>query len=271
MAVGSFPRPISRTGRPEDPRTRRKRRPLSVQGSGERLSVVHRPLTTPEGTRRGPRTETARPGRRDRARGRGRLREQGPRLPAAYLWSGGPRPGQPGAGAPLPGALVQGLAGRGQRSREQRADLRLQPAPGHDGAVVILVDMQPSTRVPSARPPALQPCGPRTPTAYDPLHMGRRARVSHPEQPRFSLRRGDARQDTDLGVRQFPTRESLGQQRRVPRARATRTFSRAAPRLRPIRQISQWVQERNPLPPAGQQHVAGLTPCPPVDRSVTPR
>jgi hypothetical protein len=33
----------------------------------------------------------------------------------------------------------------------------------------------------------------------------------------------------------------------VPRARATRTFSRAAPRSSPIRQLSQWAQERNPL------------------------
>jgi hypothetical protein len=151
---------------------------------------------------------------------------------------------------------LQGLAGRGQRPHEQRADLRLQPAPEHYGAVVILVDMQRSTRVPSRGLPRFSLAVHAAPTAYDPLHMGRRARASHPEQPRFGLRRRDARQGTDLGVGQLATGEGLGQQRRVPRARATRTFSRAAPRLRPIRQISQWVQERNPLPPVGQQHVA---------------
>mgnify|MGYP003694073261 CR=1 FL=1 len=113
----------------------------------------------------------------------------------------------------LPGPLVQRLAGRGQRLQEQRAHFRRQPPAEHHGAVLVLVDVQRPARVLSRGLPGLGLAVHAAPAAHDPLDVGGRAGAPHPEQPLLGLRRGDAGQGADLGVRQLSTRERLGQQR----------------------------------------------------------
>ena len=50
------------------------------------------------------------------------------------------------------------------------------------------------------------------PAPHDPLHVRRRARPPHRQQPGFGLRRGHARQGSNLGVRQFPAGQGVAQQ-----------------------------------------------------------
>ena len=64
------------------------------------------------------------------------------------------------------------------------------------------------------------------------LHVRRRAGPPHVEQALLGLRCRDPGQGPDLGVRQLAPRRGLRQRGSVPRARATRTRSRAAPRSR---------------------------------------
>ena len=148
--------------------------------------------------------------------GEGRLRDQGQRV-GLLLRHG--RALREGIGRRIieardhPGPLVQRLAGRGQRLHEQGAHLRLQPPAEHDRAVVVLVDVQRPARVLALGLPRLGLAIDASPAAHDPLDVRGRAAAPHPEQPRFGLRRGDAGQGPDLGVRQLPAGERLGQQR----------------------------------------------------------
>ena len=75
-----------------------------------------------------------------------------------------------------------------------------------------------------------------SPAADDALDVLGSAGAPDSQQPLFGLGRRHPRQRTDLGVGELAARERLGESRQRGRARATRTFSRAAPRSRPTRQ-----------------------------------
>ena len=151
-----------------------------------------------------------------------RLRQQGQRvrlLLGRVGARGGSVAGSAASLARLP--LVQRLAGRVQRPQEQRADLRCQPPAQHHGAVLILVDVQGAGPRAGAWPLALRPAGPRRRQPRTmPLHVGRRARPPHRQQPGFGLRGRDARQGADLGVGELAAGQRLGQRGQRRRARA---------------------------------------------------
>ena len=137
---------------------------------------------------------------------------------------------------------------------EQGAHLGLQPALEHDGAVLVPVNVQRTARVPSLGLRGLGLAIHAAPAAHDPLDVGCRAGAAHPEQPRFGLRRGDASQGSNLGVRQLPTRERVGQERQ--RAQSARHADLLAGRAQ--------VESDPPAQPVG----AGAEPVPPAAAGV---
>jgi len=144
---------------------------------------------------------------------KGRFREQGQRIRLLLGDRGRFRGDVPetcrGLGA-LPGPLIEALAGRGQGLHEQRSHLRLEPPAEDHHAVLVVIHVQGSARVPPLRLPSLGTPVHAPPPAHDPLDVGRRARAPHRQEPSFGLRRGHAGQATDLGVGQLPAAQGLG-------------------------------------------------------------
>jgi hypothetical protein len=77
---------------------------------------------------------------------------------------------------------------------------------------LVLVDVQRPARVLSLGLPRLGLAIDAAPAAHDALDVSGCAAASHPEQPRLGLRRGNAGQGPDLGVRQLPAGEGVRQQ-----------------------------------------------------------
>ena len=175
--------------------------------------------------RHGPRPGTARPERRDRARG-ARAASASRASASACCWAmvGRSAIGSAKRGAaPSPRARWYSVSRAAASAFMSSApDLRLQSPAKHHGTVVVLVDVQRPARVLSLGLPGLGLAIHAAPAAHDPLDVGGRTGAPHPEQPRFGLRSSDTGQGPDLGVRQLPTRESLGQERQRRRGRAPR-------------------------------------------------
>ena len=149
----------------------------------------------------------------------GRLGEQGEGIGLLLGDRGRFRGNAPGAGiegGPLPAALIQALAGCGQGLHDQRSHLWLEPPFDDHHAVLVLIHAQGAARVPVLRLPRLGPPIHAAPAAYDPLDMGSRPGASHPQQSHFGLRRGHAGQGADLGIRELPAGQGLGQERQRP-------------------------------------------------------
>ena len=197
--------------------------------------------------RHGPPPGTARPARRDRARGGGPLSASRASASACCCARrrrrGGPaiwRDARP---------LVQRLARRVQRPHEQGARLGLQPPAEHHHAVLVLVDVERSGPRAAASRLRASAFGPR---AASPARSARRGRPCPPrptaEQPRLGLRRGDAGQGPDLGVGELPAGEGLRPAGAACPGRAPRG---PAPGPRPGRarpaRLSQSAQERKPV------------------------
>ena len=112
----------------------------------------------------------------------------------------------------LPGPLVQALAGGGQGLHDQRSHLRLESSPEDHHAVLGLIHMQGSHRMPSLRlsrlgPPIHVPSAP-----HDPLDVGGCAGAPYSQQPGFRLRRGHPGEGADLRVREFSAGQRLGEE-----------------------------------------------------------
>jgi len=143
-----------------------------------------------------------------------RLREQRQRIRALLgrgqglsRWVNRARRSRPGAGP-----LIQGLPRGGERVHRERPHLRLETPPKHHHAILTLVDVQGPAGVPPCGLARLRlPVHP-PPAPHDPLHMRRRARPPHRQQPGFGLRRRYARQGSNLGVRQLPAGQGVAQQ-----------------------------------------------------------
>jgi hypothetical protein len=107
--------------------------------------------------------------------------------------------------------LVQRLAGRVQGPQEQRAHLRRQAPAQHHGAILPLVDVQRPARVLACRLARFGlPVHP-APAPHDALHVDRRPRPPHCEEPGFGLRGGHTGQGAHLGVGELAARQGLGQ------------------------------------------------------------
>jgi hypothetical protein len=154
----------------------------------------------------------------------GRLREQRERV--RLLLNHRRRVGVRLVLAPL---LIQRLARGGQRLHEQRADFRCQPPTENDGAVCIGIHVQRPARVLQDGLAGLGlPVHP-APAADNQSDVLCRAGAPHRDQPLLGFGRGHASQLPDLGVRQLPAGERLGQQRqRAERARHSHVLARGA-------------------------------------------
>src|SRR2546425_3976339 len=104
------------------------------------------------------------------------------------------------------GSLIQTLARGSQSLHEHGADLGRESATEHDHTVVALIHVQLSARVPSAVLSGLAFTVHPAPASHDALDMIRGAGTPDRQQPFLGLRRGDARQRADLGVRELATR-----------------------------------------------------------------
>ena len=190
--------------------------------------------------RRGPPPGSARPARRDRARGASAVsasRASASACCCAMVGRSATGSADGSSSACDPGPLVQRLAGGVERLQEQRAHLRRQPPADHHHAVLVLIDVERPARVLALGLPRLGLAIHPPPAAHDALDVRGRAGAPHREQPLFGLRRGDAGQGADLGVRQLPAGERLRQPRQRRRGRAPRGPARGRrPRSRPTRQ-----------------------------------
>ncbi len=148
----------------------------------------------------------------------GRLREQGQRVRLLLGQGRGVAGGvsRRGGRAFIPAPLVQRLAGPCQCPQEERAHFRRQPPAEHHGAVLVLVDVKRPARVLPRGLAGLRLPVHLAPATHDPLDLGGHAGPRHAQQALFGLRGGDARQGPELGVREFPAREGLGQERQCP-------------------------------------------------------
>jgi hypothetical protein len=111
-----------------------------------------------------------------------RLREQGQGIGPLLRHRGRFRGNVPraGGGPGLPtGPLIQRLAGRGQRLQEQRPHLRLEAPPENHRAVLVVIHVQGSGRVPMLRLPSLGASVHAPPAPNDPLDVGGRARAPY--------------------------------------------------------------------------------------------
>ncbi len=161
----------------------------------------------------------------------GRLREesQGIGLPLGHR--GRFRGNAPGPGVPVRHAcpLVQRLARGGERLQEQCPHFRLEPPPEDHHAVLVLVQVKGPARMPQRGLPGLGPPVHPTPAAYDPLDVSGRPSSRHRQESRFGLGRGHAGDGADLGVRELPASQGLGQERqRLEGARDPNPFAGCA-------------------------------------------
>src|SRR5712691_8710156 len=113
-------------------------------------------------------------------------------------------------------SLVQRLARRGQRLHEQRSHFRLQPSANDYHAVVVLIHVKGTADVTLLGLPRLGQPVHLSPAPHDPLDVGGRTLAPNRQQSFFGLRCGHAGQRAGFRVRQFPPRESLGQERQRP-------------------------------------------------------
>jgi len=139
------------------------------------------------------------------------------------------------------------LARRFQRPHEQRPHFRRQPSPHHDHAVCGLIHMKRTALVLPGALTVLNNTIHAPPASHDALDVLGGAGAPHRQQPLFGFRRGHAGERAHLGVRDSPRASAPARRGSVPSARATRTFSRAAPMSSPTRQLSQAAHERNPF------------------------
>ena len=209
----------------------------------------------------GRRREPARPNRaasrqsrrRRPAAGRLRLRHGCRRpLPAPPARGESPRRQPPGL-APdtrattcaFAGRCPQGLAcPRASAGRRHRRDARLQQAPA---------ETFPRER-PRLPPVWRRPRAPRPDTGRPPCRDRARrttAPTSGASRPRITTMPSSSTQvcSTRLACRRRSSAASAVRSTRL-QARATRTFSRAAPGASPMRQLSQWAHEAKPLQPS---------------------
>jgi hypothetical protein len=106
---------------------------------------------------------------------------------------------------------IERLASRRDGLQQQGAHLGLQPATQDHRAVLVMMDVQRSARVPSRGLTALGAPVDLPPAPHDALHVGRRPRPSDRQEPRLRLQRGHPRQRPHLGVRQLPPGQGLRQ------------------------------------------------------------
>jgi hypothetical protein len=129
----------------------------------------------------------------------------------------------------LPPLLVQALAGRGQGLHEQRADLGRQPSADPHRPVLVRIHVQRPAGVLPGGLPGLGLAVHSPPAAHDPLDVLGGAGASHRQQAFLGLRRGHARELPDLGVRQLPAGQGLGQPgQRAQGARHPHVLARGA-------------------------------------------
>ena len=123
------------------------------------------------------------------------------------------------AGVPVLRArpLIQRLAGRGQRLQKHGADLGRQPPAESHHAVLVLIHVQRAARVLPGGFGRLGLAIYPSPASHDAFDMVRRAGASHRHQPLLGLRRGNAGQSSNLGVRELSTHQGLGQQWQRPK------------------------------------------------------
>ena len=141
--------------------------------------------------------------------------------------------------------LVERLAGRVQGPQQQRAHIGRQPPAEHHGALRILVDVHRPARVLARGLAGFGLPIHAAPAPHDALHVDRRPRSPHRQQPGLGLCSGHTGHGADLGVGELAARQGLGQGRQRAEARATRTRSRAAPGASPTRQASHAAHEPN--------------------------
>ena len=118
--------------------------------------------------------------------------------------------------------------------------------PGRRHAVHIGTDREESRPMPLALLMLLLHAVDPAPCPHERLHMRRRRVLGEAHQLFFVLRRRDPRERPRLRVGGSPSRITSLSRGRCSSARATLTFSPAAPMSIPVRQLSQWAQVRRP-------------------------
>jgi hypothetical protein len=151
--------------------------------------------------------------------------------------------------------LVQGLARRVEGPQEQQAHLRREAPAQHHGAVLILVDVECAACVlPLGLAGFRLPVHP-APASHDALHVDRRPRAPHRQQPGLGLRGRHAGDGADLCVGELPARQGLGQGWQCPEG-----ASHADPLAgRP------WLEPHSPGEPRGAGAEAGVPAAPGVE------
>ena len=142
---------------------------------------------------------------------------------------------------------IQRFAGGVERATEQRTDLGLEPSADDHHALPVLVDLKRSAGMLRRGVASLGLTVDTAPSAHDPLHVDGRSRSTNREWSLLRLRRGNSRKARTLVYESSPRSSAWARSGNAASARATRTFSRAAPRSRPTRQLSQWAHERKPV------------------------
>ena len=107
--------------------------------------------------------------------------------------------------------LVQRLARRGEGPQEQHAHFRRQAPTQHHGAILVLVDVERAARVMARRLASFGLSVHAAPAPHDALHVDRRPRAPHRQQPGLGLRGRHAGDGADLGVGELAARQGLGQ------------------------------------------------------------
>jgi len=136
-----------------------------------------------------------------------RLRDEGQRV-GLLLRHGGRFLGNVLVGPPV---LIQRVAGRGQRLNKHGANLRREPPADDDHTVFVWIHMQRAAGVAPRRLPRFGLSIDPAPAAHDALDVLGGAGPADREQPLLGLRRGDARERPNLGVRQLAASECLRQ------------------------------------------------------------
>src|SRR5262245_21450486 len=143
--------------------------------------------------------------------------------------------------------LVEGLPRRIERFDEHSTNLCGEPTPDLHHAVFVLIHVQRPAGVLASGLLSLGLGVHASPGAHDALDVLGGTSATHGQQLLLGLGRGHTGQLADLRVREHAACERLRHEGKVPRARATRTSSRAAPGANPTPQESQAAHERKPF------------------------